>query len=95
MVSGYDSSLRWVLQHSGFILAVLLITIATNIYLLIVIPKGFFPQQDTGILQGGILGAEDISYQAMQALTRRFVTLIKSDSAVETCHRLHRRLWRH
>ena len=83
MVSGYDSSLRWVLQHSGFILAVLLITIATNIYLLIVIPKGFFPQQDTGILQGGILGAEDISYQAMQALTRRFVTLIKSDSAVE------------
>jgi len=79
----YDSSLQWVLKHAAFTLTVLLLTIAGNIYLLIVIPKGFFPQQDTGILQGGILGAQDISYQRMEELTRRFVTLIKSDPAVE------------
>jgi len=83
ILSIYDSSLRWVLRHSAFTLTVLLITIASNVYLLIVIPKGFFPQQDTGILQGGILGAQDISYQQMQVLTRRFVSLIKSDPAVE------------
>ena len=83
ILEAYEASLQWVLRHPAFTLTVLLITIATNVYLLIIIPKGFFPQQDTGILQGGVLGEQDISYQQMEALTRRFVALIKSDPAVE------------
>jgi multidrug efflux pump len=83
ILSFYDSTLQWVLKHAAFTLTVLLLTIASNIYLLIIIPKGFFPQQDTGILQGGILGSQDISFQQMEGLTRRFVTMVKNDPAVE------------
>ncbi len=79
----YDGSLKWVLRHSAFTLSVLLITIALNIYLLVIVPKGFFPQQDNGTIFGGIQGAQDISFQAMQSDTRRFVNMIKTDPAVE------------
>jgi multidrug efflux pump len=79
----YETSLAWVLRHSAFTLGVLLLTIGVNVYLLVIVPKGFFPQQDNGTVFGGIQGAQDISYQAMGSLTRRFVNLIKTDPAVE------------
>jgi len=79
----YETSLGWVLRHPAFTLSVLLVTVAVNIYLLVIVPKGFFPQQDNGTIFGGIQGAQDISYQAMDSLTKRFVNLIKSDPAVE------------
>jgi multidrug efflux pump len=79
----YENSLAWVLRRPAFTLSVLLITIAVNIYLLVVVPKGFFPQQDNGTIYGGIQGAQDISYQAMFSLTNNFVNLIKSDPAVQ------------
>jgi multidrug efflux pump len=79
----YEHTLGWVLQHSAFTLTVLLVTIAVNIYLLIVVPKGFFPQQDNGTIYGGILGEQDISFQAMQKDAKQFVDIIKSDPAVE------------
>jgi multidrug efflux pump len=79
----YETSLAWVLRHPAFTLSVLLLTIGVNIYLLAIVPKGFFPQQDNGTIFGGIQGAQDISYQAMDSLTRRFVNLIKTDPAVE------------
>jgi multidrug efflux pump len=79
----YETSLAWVLRHPAFTLTVLLITIGVNIYLLVIVPKGFFPQQDNGTIYGGIQGAQDISYQAMDSLTRKFVDLIKSDPAVQ------------
>jgi multidrug efflux pump len=79
----YETSLAWVLRHPAFTLSVLLVTIGVNIYLLVIVPKGFFPQQDNGTIYGGIQGEQDISYQAMDSLTRRFVDLIKSDSAVQ------------
>jgi len=79
----YEISLAWVLRHPAFTLAVLLITMGVNIYLLVVVPKGFFPQQDNGTIFGGIQGEQDISYQAMDSLTRRFVNLIKTDPAVQ------------
>jgi multidrug efflux pump len=83
MLSTYEKSLSWVLRHSAFTLGVLLVTIGVNIYLLVIVPKGFFPQQDNGTIFGGIQGAQDISYQAMDTLTKNFVNLIKTDPAVE------------
>src|SRR4030095_10720091 len=61
----YENSLTWVLRHPAPMLAVLLITIAVNVYLLVIVPKGFFPQQDTGRLAGGIHGAQDSALTAM------------------------------
>ena len=78
----YESSLTWVLDHAPWTLAVLLITIGVNVFLLIIVPKGFFPLQDNGIIQGGIRGQQDISYQAMDQLTKRFVDIIRADPAV-------------
>jgi multidrug efflux pump len=82
MLESYESTLTWVLDHAPWTLAVLLITIGVNVFLLIIVPKGFFPLQDNGIIQGGIRGEQDISYQAMDQLTKRFVDIIEADPAV-------------
>jgi multidrug efflux pump len=82
IVRVYDRGLRWVLGHEAFTLGILLITIAVNVYLLSIVPKGFFPLGDTGNLSGGIRASQDISFQAMEQLTSRFVNIIKSDPAV-------------
>jgi multidrug efflux pump len=78
----YERTLGWVLEHSALTLVVLLLTVGVNIYLLIIIPKGFFPLQDNGIIAGGVRAEQDISFQAMNQLTRRFVNIIKADPAV-------------
>ena len=79
----YERTLGWVLRHSALTLFVLFVTISLNIFLFYVVPKGFFPQQDNGTVFGGIQGAQDISFQAMQSLTLRFVDIIKKDPAVQ------------
>jgi multidrug efflux pump len=61
----------------------LFVTIGLNVFLFWIVPKGFFPQQDNGTVFGGIQGAQDISFQAMQSLTLRFVDIIKTDPAVQ------------
>ena len=78
----YERTLTVVLRHPLFTLMVLLVTIGVNIYLLEIVPKGFFPEQDNGTVFGGIQGAQDTSFQAMEVATRRFANLIKSDPAV-------------
>jgi multidrug efflux pump len=78
----YERSLTWVLRHPAPTLLVLLITIGVNVYLLAIVPKGFFPQQDTGRLGGGIQGAQDSSFNAMKQRMTRFVDIVKSDPAV-------------
>jgi multidrug efflux pump len=83
MLGFYERTLQWVLQHSALTLFVLFVTIVLNGFLFYIVPKGFFPQQDNGTVFGGIQGAQDISFQAMQALTLRFVDIIKTDQAVE------------
>jgi multidrug efflux pump len=83
MVRWYDASLSWVLRHPRGVLALTLLTIALNVYLFIIVPKGFFPQQDTGRLTGGIQAAQDISFQAMQGKLTEVVGIIKGDPAVE------------
>jgi multidrug efflux pump len=83
MLGFYERTLKWVLQHSAITLFVLFVTIGLNVFLFWVVPKGFFPQQDNGTVFGGIQGAQDISFQAMQKLTLRFVDIIKADPAVQ------------
>jgi multidrug efflux pump len=82
ILSLYERSLTWVLRHPLPMLLVLLITIGVNAYLLWIVPKGFFPQQDTGRLAGGIQGAQDSSFTAMRQRMARFVDIIRSDPAV-------------
>ena len=82
MVRTYERTLTVVLRHQAFTLMVLLATIALNVYLLIVVPKGFFPLQDNGTVFGGLQGAQDISFQAMAQDVQTFVDMIKGDPAV-------------
>jgi multidrug efflux pump len=79
----YERALTIVLRHPAFTLGVLIITIGVNIYLLDIVPKGFFPEQDNGTIGGGIQGSQDISFQAMNQLTQQFVKIIKADPAVD------------
>jgi multidrug efflux pump len=83
LIHSYERSLNWVLRHQALTLAILLITVATNIYLLIIVPKGFFPQQDNGTISGGIRASQDISYQAMEKIGQYFANVIRADPAVE------------
>ncbi len=84
LVRVYDRGLKWVFRHEALTMGVLAITIAVNIYLLIIVPKGFFPLGDTGHLRGGIRGSQDISFQAMREIVSRFSSIIKTDPAVAT-----------
>jgi multidrug efflux pump len=80
----YDFSLRWVLRHQFLILLVTIGTVCMNVYLFIQTPKGFFPQQDTGRLNGAILGDQDLSFAAMSKKMRTFTDIVAQDPAVDT-----------
>jgi multidrug efflux pump len=82
MLETYRRSLVWVLDHSALTLGVLLLTIVLNVVLIYRIPKGFFPQQDTGAIVGGVQGPQDSSFPAMDNSIRQLVGVIKSDPAV-------------
>ena len=82
LLSGYSKSLRWVLDHPWPVFTLLLLTIALNFYLIVIIPKGFFPQQDTGVLMGAVQGPQDASFPVMDNSVRQLVGVIKSDPAV-------------
>jgi multidrug efflux pump len=73
-----------VLRHSFVTLMVLLVTIALNVYLFIRVPKGFFPQQDNGRLQGSVQADQDTSFTAMDGILRRYVNIIAADPGVDT-----------
>jgi len=80
----YRRTLSVVLRHPGFTLVVLAFTIALNVYLIEIVPKGFFPQQDTGRLAGGIQGEQTASFQAMRGKVKEFVDIVKADPAVDS-----------
>jgi multidrug efflux pump len=80
----YGRSLQRVLNHPFLTLAVLLMTIGLNVYLFIRIPKGFFPQQDNGRMQGTIIADQDASFQTMQDTLLRMVNIVQDDPAVDT-----------
>jgi multidrug efflux pump len=83
MLGFYDRTLQSVLRHPAPTLAILLGTVALSITLYIAVPKGFFPQQDTGRLTGSIVGAQDISFPAMREKVAAFVDVVQHDPAVE------------
>ncbi|WP_343588018.1 efflux RND transporter permease subunit, partial [Herbaspirillum sp.] len=82
MLLGYERSLAWALRAAPLMMLILLGTIALNVYLYKAIPKGFFPQQDTGRLIGGIRGDQAISFQAMKVKLNEFIDIVKQDPAV-------------
>jgi multidrug efflux pump len=80
----YELSLDWALASKPLVMLILLAVIALNVYLFIAAPKGFFPQQDTGQLNGGLRADQSISFQAMQDKLRQLVDIIRRDPAVDT-----------
>jgi multidrug efflux pump len=80
----YEHSLDWALGARWLVLMILLLVIALNGYLLVMAPKGFFPQQDTGQISGGMRADQSISFQAMQEKLRTIVNIIRTDPAVDT-----------
>jgi len=80
----YDHSLKWVLRHQSLTLLATIGTAALSVYLYWIVPKGFFPQQDTGRIVGSVQASQDISFQAMQQKMNQFVSIVMKDPAVST-----------
>ena len=84
LLKGYDHSLRWVLRHQVLTLVVTIATACLSVYLYIIVPKGFFPQQDTGRVVGSVQASQDISFAAMKTKMTQFVDTVMKDPAVNT-----------
>ncbi len=83
VLDGYEHSLDWALRHSRLILAVFFAAIGLNILLFYVVPKGFFPQQDTGRLIGSLQADQSVSFQLMTQKLRQMMAIVQQDPAVE------------
>jgi multidrug efflux pump len=84
ILKGYEHTLAWVLDHSLIVLIITLLAIGLNVFLYIVVPKGFFPQQDTGRLNGTIIADQSISFPAMQQKITQLAAIAKQDPGVDT-----------
>ncbi|MDR1660265.1 MAG: efflux RND transporter permease subunit, partial [Desulfovibrio sp.] len=82
LLEGYAKSLTATLRHPRLVLLGLALVIAGNVYMYVIVPKGFFPQQDTGVIMGGIRADQSASFQAMRGKLTRLVEIIKKDPAV-------------
>ena len=80
----YRHALKMVLQHQLVTLVVTILVACLSVYLYIIVPKGFFPQQDTGRIGGSVQAAQDISFQAMRGKMEQFVNIVMTDPAVNT-----------
>jgi HAE1 family hydrophobic/amphiphilic exporter-1 len=80
----YERGLRWVLRHQPLMLAVTVVTFGVTVFLYVEIPKGFFPQQDTGSISGTTDTSQDISFKAMSRLQDQMARIVLADDAVET-----------
>jgi multidrug efflux pump len=81
--AGYSRALDWSLSHAPMMVLLLIGIVALNIYLFVIVPKGFFPQQDLGQLNGGMRADQSISFQAMQGKLQQLVDIIRKDPAVQ------------
>ncbi|MGE0333501.1 MAG: efflux RND transporter permease subunit [Ramlibacter sp.] len=81
---GYEYSLDWALQARWLVLAIFVAVVGMNIWLFVAAPKGFFPQQDSGQIAGGLRADQSISFSAMQEKMRTIVDIIRRDPAVDT-----------
>ena len=84
MRNGYRRTLAFALRNRRLMMLILLATVGLNFYLYAAIPKGFFPQQDTGRLMGSIQADQSISFQLMEQKLTQFISIIKNDPAVDT-----------
>jgi multidrug efflux pump len=84
MLRGYDRSLTWALSRPRLVLLILLATIGLNIELYRIVPKGFIPRQETGVIIGNIQADQSISFQLMRQKLQQFVDIIRKDPAVDT-----------
>ncbi|MFO1020066.1 MAG: multidrug efflux RND transporter permease subunit [Planctomycetales bacterium] len=84
VLRGYEWSLSWVLKHQPLMLIVTIATVGLTIYLYTIVPKGFFPQQDTGRLIGSIQADQDTSFQEMSRLLKQFANVVSEDPAVQS-----------
>ena len=80
----YGAGLRWVLRHQWLILGVAVGAAILNVYLFIIVPKGFFPQQDTGRLSGRTMAAQDIAFDAMAQKQERLAQMTLEDPAIQS-----------
>ena len=80
----YDHALRFVLRHQPATLTVTILVACLSVYLYIQVPKGFFPQQDTGRIVGSVMAAQDISFQSMENKMKMYVNIVMKDPAVDT-----------
>ncbi|MFZ4513497.1 MAG: multidrug efflux RND transporter permease subunit [Geothrix sp.] len=83
VMGGYERSLGWVLKHPLLTLTTWFATLLTTLALYWFIPKGFFPQQDTGRITGSIQAAQDISFGGLEKLMTQYVAIVQADPAVE------------
>ena len=80
----YSRSLSFALKHAPLTMLILLLTVALNIFLFVIVSKGFFPSQDTGQLTGKIQGDQSMSFQLMEKKLDEFVKIIQADKAVQS-----------
>jgi multidrug efflux pump len=80
----YRHSLKWVLEYQLLTLIVTILVACLSVYLYVIVPKGFFPQQDTGRIGGSVQAAQDISFQAMRGKMEQYVKIVMTDPAVNT-----------
>ncbi len=80
----YEATLGWVLRHPRFTMLVTISTVGLTVYLYVIVPKGFFPQQDMGRLAGNVLADQGVSFQAMETYVKRFAAIVGADPAVES-----------
>jgi multidrug efflux pump len=84
LLKNYAASVRWVLRHQALVLLITIGTACLSVYLYIIVPKGFFPQQDTGRLFGSIQAEQDISFHAIRQKMNDYVAITMKDPAVDT-----------
>ncbi|KVN01643.1 efflux RND transporter permease subunit [Burkholderia stagnalis] len=84
MAHGYERSLSWSLRHPLMILLILFATVGLNVYLYVVVPKGFFPQQDTGLMIGGIQADQSTSFQSMKLKFSEMMRIVQANPNVKS-----------
>lgn len=84
VLRAYELSLDWALYMRWLVMLVLVAVVGMNVYLFVKIPKGFFPQQDSGQINGGLRADQSISFQALQSKLKELVDIIRADPAVDT-----------
>jgi multidrug efflux pump subunit AcrB len=83
MTAEYELGLRWVLRHRPLVLTITVLTFVLNVYLYTLVPKGFFPEQDTGRIGGQIQGQQDVSFDTLKKQVHDLVAIVRQDPAIE------------